>query len=63
MSKSLILIGLKACGKTSVGYLLAKKMGVEFVDTDRLLVARYHAMSDDISSPTSRGLSAGSRKI
>lgn len=53
MSKSLILIGLKACGKTSVGYLLAQKMGVEFVDTDRLLLARYHFMSDDLSSPCS----------
>ena len=79
MTKALILIGFKACGKTSVGTLLAQKMGVEFVDTDRLLVAKYGAVQNNpldpadkprdvgINNPslsaTSRGLSAGSSAL
>ena len=64
MSQCLILIGFKACGKTSVGELLAQKLGVQFLDTDRLLEARYASSllptSHDSALLTSRGLTAGS---
>ncbi|WP_319543610.1 shikimate kinase AroL [uncultured Pseudodesulfovibrio sp.] len=36
--QNIFLIGPRACGKTSVGLLLADRLGVEFVDTDHALV-------------------------
>ena len=33
----IILIGYRATGKTTVGHLLADKIGIPFVDTDRLI--------------------------
>ncbi len=45
MSASLILIGFKACGKTSVGRELALRLQTSFIDTDQLIEARYHVMS------------------
>lgn len=38
---NLILIGFKACGKTSVGERLARESGLAFIDTDRALEANY----------------------
>jgi shikimate kinase len=35
---NIFLIGPRACGKTSVGRALAKRLGVEFVDTDHAFV-------------------------
>ena len=37
---NLILIGMMGCGKTTVGRLLADKLGRELVDTDALIEAR-----------------------
>lgn len=37
--KNIFLIGPRACGKTSVGRLLAERLGCEFVDTDHALVS------------------------
>jgi shikimate kinase len=37
MSKNIVLIGLMGSGKTSVGKLLAKKLGKKFVDTDEII--------------------------
>lgn len=37
-NKNIFLIGPRACGKTSVGCLLAERLGREFVDTDHALV-------------------------
>jgi len=34
IDKPLVLVGLMGCGKSSVGWRLAAKLGVEFVDTD-----------------------------
>lgn len=48
MSRSLILIGFKACGKTSVGRLLAEKRQAPFIDTDRVL-EDYYGSSDQAS--------------
>lgn len=38
--KNIVLIGLMGCGKTTVGKLLAQRLGLQFVDTDRLIEAR-----------------------
>ena len=38
--ENIILIGMPACGKTSVGKLLAKKLERRFVDTDALIEER-----------------------
>jgi shikimate kinase len=37
----IVVIGPMGAGKTSVGKRVAKKLGVPFVDTDRILVARH----------------------
>ena len=34
MNNSIVLMGLKHCGKTTQGKLLAEKLGVDFFDTD-----------------------------
>lgn len=38
--KNLILIGMMGCGKTTVGGLLAGRLGLELIDTDALIEAR-----------------------
>lgn len=40
MKKNLALIGMPAVGKSTVGVLLAKKMGYDFLDTDILIQAK-----------------------
>lgn len=40
------LIGMTGCGKTSVGKILAKKLGAAFVDLDDEIVARYGVVRD-----------------
>ncbi len=37
--KNIVLIGMPGCGKTSVGRLLAEKLGKSFTDTDELVTA------------------------
>ena len=38
---SIILIGMPSCGKSTLGVLLAKKLGMEFIDSD-LLIQKTH---------------------
>ena len=38
LQQNIFLIGPRACGKTSVGRLLADRLGIDFVDTDHALV-------------------------
>ncbi len=38
---SIILIGMPSCGKSTLGVLLAKKLGMEFIDSD-LLIQKKH---------------------
>ena len=37
---NIVLIGYRCCGKTSVGRILAGRLGWEFLDTDRLIEER-----------------------
>ncbi|MDH5638227.1 MAG: shikimate kinase, partial [Nitrospinota bacterium] len=39
--KQLAIIGFKGCGKSTVGHLLAEKMGRPFQDTDQILENLY----------------------
>jgi shikimate kinase len=41
--KNIVLTGFRATGKSSVGRLLAQKMGYSFIDTDALLCERLGA--------------------
>ncbi len=38
LDKTLVLVGLMGCGKSSVGRRLAQRLGVDFVDTDDEIV-------------------------
>jgi 3-dehydroquinate synthase len=42
---NLVLTGFMGTGKTTVGYQLAHKLGMEFVDTDELIESRYGPIS------------------
>ena len=35
MGKNLVLLGMMAAGKTTIGKVVAKKQGMEFIDTDK----------------------------
>ena len=48
MKDNLILIGMPACGKSTIGVLLAKTAGKAFVDTDLLIQEDQHALLQDI---------------
>ena len=37
MKKNLIFIGMPAVGKSTVGVVVAKRLGMKFVDTDLLI--------------------------
>ena len=43
MTANIVLIGMPAVGKSTVGVLLAKRMGFDFLDTDILIQTREKA--------------------
>ena len=40
LTKSVILIGMPGSGKSTIGKSIADKLGVDFVDTDRLIISK-----------------------
>ena len=40
--KSVILIGYMGAGKTTIGKVLARELGVEFYDLDNYIEDRFH---------------------
>ena len=42
--KNIILIGMKACGKSTVGKILAQKLGIDFVELD-IEIEKAHLLS------------------
>lgn len=45
---NLVLIGFRGTGKTTVGKILSKKLGCEFIDTDELIEKRHGFAIDEI---------------
>lgn len=45
---NIILIGMPACGKSTVGVILAKTMGKSFLDTDLLIQEHEHLLLQEI---------------
>ena len=48
IDNSLILVGMPGSGKSTLGVLLAKELGVEFVDTDLLIQIRENKTLQEI---------------
>ncbi|MBC7766059.1 MAG: shikimate kinase [Hyphomonadaceae bacterium] len=48
MQKNIVLIGMPAAGKSTVGVLLAKSMGMPFVDTDLVVQASTGRLLQEI---------------
>lgn len=46
--RNIVLIGMPASGKSTIGVLLAKALGRDFIDTDLLIQAREGALLQDI---------------
>ena len=56
MNDNIILIGMAGCGKSTVGVLLAKTLGREFLDTDLIIQRREGMLLQEIINR--RGLDA-----
>lgn len=51
MKRSIVLGGMKHCGKSTHGKLLAQALHCDFLDTDDLLAERYGAMYEETLTP------------
>ena len=50
-NQNIILIGMPAVGKSTIGVLLAKRLGWSFVDTDLIIqVGEYRKLQDILDS-------------
>ena len=45
---SIILIGMPSCGKSTLGVLLAKKLGMEFIDSDVLIQKKHQKLLHEL---------------
>lgn len=54
--ENIVLIGMPGCGKSTVGVILAKTLGVDFVDTDLIIQKREGALLQEILNE--RGMEA-----
>lgn len=48
--KNIVLIGMPACGKSTIGYWLSKKIGYPLLDTDKYLEENENRIISDIFS-------------
>lgn len=48
MKTNIILIGMAGCGKSTLGVLLAKALGFEFIDTDLIIQKNENSLLQDI---------------
>ena len=55
MKMSITLIGMPSCGKSTLGVLLAKKLGYRFIDSDLLIQERENALLHQIISEKGNG--------
>lgn len=48
MLKNIVLIGMPGAGKSTVGVVLAKKMGYRFIDSDLVIQEKYGCLLHDL---------------
>ena len=46
--KNLILIGMPGAGKSTVGVVLAKRLGLKFVDSDLVIQEKYRKLLHEL---------------
>lgn len=48
MKKNIVLIGMPGCGKSTVGVVLAKRMGFSFLDSDLVIQEQYQKLLHEL---------------
>lgn len=49
-ARPIVLIGPMAVGKSAIGQVLARELGLEFVDTDQVITAKHGSIADIFAS-------------